>query len=369
MSGHFKSIQKLNDWKNTVDTPSLLIYKDLVEQNIDNLIKLAGNIELLMPHIKTHKSADVLQLLISKGIKRFKASTIAEAEMAAVNGAKLVLLAHPITGRKINRFLDLIRAFPETEFAPIVDSKTGVDLLSKHVQKPLKIYIDINNGMNRTGCAVENVLKLMAFMQEKAAFKVAGFHVYDGHISDADFEIRKAKVLKGFEGVEKLFLHYKNTLPNLELIAGGSPSLTVHALYPERILSPGTFVFWDFAYAQKLKEQPFEPAVFVLATVISKPKSGLITIDLGHKAVAAENSIDKRIFFPENVDLELIYQSEEHGVLKTDDWEKYQIGDLLIGIPFHICPTVNLYQQAYVIEKGNLAGVWEILGGKRKISI
>ncbi|MCD8538770.1 MAG: hypothetical protein LRY55_02675 [Leadbetterella sp.] len=103
--------------------------------------------------------------------------------------------------------------------------------------------------------------------------------------------------------------------------------------------------------------------------MISKPAAGIVTVDMGHKAVAAENPLNLRIRFPENPDLRLKSQSEEHGVLETDRWESYKVGDVLLGIPYHVCPTVNLYDQAYVFEKGAYAGTWEIAGRKRKITL
>src|SRR5690606_40584352 len=129
-----------------------------------------------------------------------------------------------------------------------------------------------------------------------------------------------------------------------------TPAVTAHQKAENRILSPGTTVFWDWGYGDKFKEQHFLPAAFVVTRVISRPTKGIITIDMGHKAVSAENAIDQRIRFPENPDLKLKSQSEEHGVLETGQWEKYQVGDVLLGIPYHVCPTVNLYDQAYVFE-------------------
>ncbi|MDT4872172.1 putative serine dehydratase domain protein [compost metagenome] len=107
----------------------------------------------------------------------------------------------------------------------------------------------------------------------------------------------------------------------------------------------------------------------MLTRVISRPVAGIITVDMGHKAVSAENPIDFRIRFPEHPDLKLKSQSEEHGVLETDRWESYQVGDVLLGIPYHVCPTVNLYDQAYVFDQGEYAGTWDIAARKRKITV
>src|SRR5258708_5435778 len=85
------------------------------------MIALAGDPARLRPHAKTHKLAEVAALQIMAGIKKFKAATIAEAEMLAIAGAGHVLLALQPVGPNVRRFLDLIAAFPRTRFGCIVD--------------------------------------------------------------------------------------------------------------------------------------------------------------------------------------------------------------------------------------------------------
>ncbi len=128
-------------------------------------------------------------------------------------------------------------------------------------------------------------------------------------------------------------------------------------------------MFWDWGYGDKYPEQPYACAAYILTRVISKPAPGIVTVDMGHKAVGAENPIALRVRFPEHPDLLLISQSEEHGVLRTDSWEKYKVGDLLEGIPYHVCPSVNLYDKAYVLYEGEYEGTWAIPARNRSISV
>ena len=62
-------------------------------------------------------------------------------------------------------------------------------------------------------------------------------------------------------------------------------------------------------------------------------------------------------------------QSEEHLVVNVKDWDNMQVGDVLYGIPYHICPTVALYDEANIIENGNLSETWNIIARKKKITI
>src|SRR6266850_4177407 len=81
-----------------VESPALLIYPERVDENIRRMVKIAGAPEKLRPHAKTHKLAEVAARQITVGIKKFKASTIAEAEMLGRAGAAEVLLAYQPVG-------------------------------------------------------------------------------------------------------------------------------------------------------------------------------------------------------------------------------------------------------------------------------
>src|SRR5262249_38364388 len=67
-------------------SPSLVIFRDIVRQNLSEMITLARGAERLRPHVKTHKMAEVVRLAGSLGISKSKCATIAEAEMVAAAG-------------------------------------------------------------------------------------------------------------------------------------------------------------------------------------------------------------------------------------------------------------------------------------------
>ena len=133
--------------------------------------------------------------------------------------------------------------------------------------------------------------------------------------------------------------------------------------------SPGTFIYWDTGYASILKEQPFLFAAVVLTRVISKPGPGLICLDLGHKSIASENPLDRRVIFPDAPDLVPVGQSEEHLVMRTEHAERYSVGQLLYGLPYHVCPTVALYDTAWAVRGGNAVNDWHNPARNRSITI
>src|SRR4026209_2737375 len=100
-----------------VPSPALLIYPDRVEENIRRMIRIAGGVERLRPHMKTNKLPEVVRMQIDQGITKFKCATIAEAEVAALCSAPDVLLAYQPVGPNVQRFVQLVRKFTGTTFS------------------------------------------------------------------------------------------------------------------------------------------------------------------------------------------------------------------------------------------------------------
>src|SRR5205809_662077 len=109
----------MSDWfavQNTEEIPSpvLLLYPERIRENISRMVRIAGDVTRLRPHIKTHKLPEVVRMQLEAGITKCKCATIAEAEMAAAAGVPDILIAYPIVGPNVKRLLDLTNRFPET---------------------------------------------------------------------------------------------------------------------------------------------------------------------------------------------------------------------------------------------------------------
>jgi D-threonine aldolase len=357
-----------------IDTPALLVFPERVKHNISTAIYMTGDVDRLRPHIKTNKSCDAVKLMMEAGISKFKCATIAEAEMLGMIWAKDVLLAYQPTGPKLRRFIELIQLYPRTVYSCLTDNLTiakeqAAAFAEAGLQVP--VYIDINVGMNRTGIVPgPAVIELMKFLSEQDSIASTGLHAYDGHIRNPDFSAKEKEVNECFSQVEQLLKEIEaGGLPKPTIIVGGSPAFSVHCKRKEVECSPGTFIYWDKGYSVLCPEQDFLPAAVLMTRVISLPAPGLITTDLGHKSVAAENEIGRRVFIMDDENLEAVSQSEEHLVLKNNGDKMYKPGDILYGLPFHVCPTVALYERVITIENGDTTGEWLNTARDRKISV
>jgi len=357
-----------------IDSPALLIYPERVKANIQTAIKMISDVNRLRPHVKTHKCAEVALMMMAEGIYKFKCATIAEAEMLGITKAKDVLLAYQPVGPKLQRFIQLVKKYPHTLYSCLTDNLAIAEEQSKAFSDAglnIPVYIDLNVGMNRTGIAPgDQALELYRFCSSAPGIIIKGIHVYDGHITYLNFEERKKEVDNVLSKVETFIETIKaNKLPVPAVIAGGSPSFPVHCKRRDVECSPGTFIYWDKGYLTNCAEQEFIPAAILLTRVVSIPGQGIICTDLGHKSVAAENEITKRVFFPEHEYLTATAQSEEHLVLENSSPHIFKQGDVLYGLPWHICPTVALYESVQIIEDGRCLHTWKNMARDRNISV
>lgn len=369
MNKEWYKIKNLGD----IITPALMVYPDRIEKNISTMIAMAGGTQNLRPHIKTHKTAEIVQLQLNRGIQKFKCATIAEAELLGNCGAADILLALQPVGPNINRFFRLIAEFPNSKFSTIVDDAQIVEKIAKTAKEKgirVPLWLDINSGMNRSGILPNaKAAELYKKIYEDPNLKAAGLHVYDGHIRDKDLFEREQKCNEEFEAVLDLkkFLEKQGFLiPTI--VAGGSPTFPIHLKREGVETSPGTTLLWDAGYATSYKDMEFLPAAVLLTRVISKPNSNLVCLDLGHKHLASEMNFP-RVLLLEGEVCSQIGQSEEHLMVQCPNDEMFAVGDVAYAIPVHICPTVAKYKEVLTVVDGCLSGAWQVAARNLKIKI
>lgn len=357
-----------------LDSPALIFYTDRISANIELLKNSIDRVGRLRPHVKTHKCAEISRLMIDAGITKFKCATIAEAEMLGTCGALDVMLSYQPVGPKVARYITLVRSFPSTVFSCLIDNLDALKALAlaaKDTGLKINVFLDLNLGMNRTGVLPDDeALVLYQEMSKTEGIEVIGIHGYDGHINDATIADRREKWQLAWNDIQ----NFKNKildcgLPVPVIVAGGTPTYPFYAAQERIECSPGTFVLWDDGYLHKYTEQKYFIAAVLVCRVISSTGQTRLTVDLGHKAVAAENELGKRVSFVNAPEAKIIGQSEEHLVLELPNDHGFKIGDVLYGLPVHICPTVALYDQAVTVCHHEITGDWEIISRKRKINI
>lgn len=355
-----------------IPSPALLVYPLRVRENLRRMIAYAGGTQNLRPHVKTHKMPPLVRMKLEAGISKFKCSTLAEAEMVARAGGRDILLAFPQVGPNAARFAALVAAFPEVQFSTVGDDSGLVRLLSAAASKAgvrFEVLLDVDNGMHRSGIepgpAAVELYRLIAGLP---GLSPGGLHVYDGHLRDPDFETRAARVREAFVPVDALKQQLLGLgLPVPRIVAGGSGSFAIHAQRKDIECSPGTGVFWDLNYRARFPECDFLYAALLLGRVISKPGDNRLCLDLGYKAVSPDNP-NPRLCLLEIPGAEVINHSEEHLAVQTPEASRYSVGDPVFAVPYHVCPTVNLYKEAVVIENRRAVDRWPVVARDRRLT-
>jgi D-serine deaminase-like pyridoxal phosphate-dependent protein len=359
-----------------VASPTVLVYPDRVEHNLKRMIELVGGDPArLRPHVKTHKLAPIVAMKLANGIRKFKVSTIAEAEMTAQAGGPDILLAHQPSGPGIARLIALMRAYPAVTWSTIVDDADNLRAIGEAVQAAgltLTLYVDLNVGMNRTGIVPgDTAAALYAQLCRTPGITPGGLHAYDGHLRDPDDAALEALVRATFAPVwalrERLLAQ---GLPVPRLIASGTPTFAILARTPgiDVEVGAGTTALWDFGQEQVCPSHRMQNAAVLLARVISKPTPDRLCLDLGHKAVGSE-MVHPRAQFYGLEDAQAVVHSEEHLVLQTPRAAQYRVGDIVYGVPRHICPTMALHSEVWAVREGQAAERWPVTARARRLTI
>jgi D-serine deaminase-like pyridoxal phosphate-dependent protein len=357
-------------------SPGLVIFRDLVEKNLDEMIRVAGSPARLRPHCKTHKMREIVQMQLARGIVKHKCATIAEAEMLAEAGVKDIFLAYNPVGPNIGRVAAFAHKYPEVKFKVTADHPRPIAELGAAVSaagRSVEVLLDIDCGLHRTGVAVgKEARRLYERIADTPGLAPGGFHLYDGHNHQTNVAERRTAVLACWEPARAFREELVAAgLPVPRIVAGGTGSFPIFAEidHPAIELSPGTTIFHDFGYGDIFPDLQFTPAALLLARVISRPTADRLTLDLGYKALASEMPLANRLRFPELPDAKPVLQNEEHLVLETNEAGRFQPGDELFAIPKHICPTCNLQQQVYVVSDGKLVGTWKVAARDRMLTV
>ncbi len=355
-----------------IPTPALIVFKSLVQENIRAIGQILGGYDRLRPHVKTHKMSRIVQMQMEAGIKKFKCATPKEAEMLVAAGAGDILISYQLFGPAIERVVGIRKNHPDVDLKVIADNGGALRALSDACVRAgvtMGVLVDLNTGMGRTGCEDEDGAVFIASrITGLPGLTLEGIHAYDGHAVDPDPRARRAIAFDSIQMAQKVRrLMEEEEMPVKTLVASGSPAFDFSASVKDvDEVSPGTWIFWDFNYSELMPGR-FRWAALVLSRLVSKPDANHITLDAGSKAIAPDTpSPHFRVLDPPE-DLELVRRSEEHQVLRlAPDTPPRPIGELFQLIPAHICTTVNLYDEAHIIDKkGRFVETWPIDGRGR----
>lgn len=363
----------------SVMTPALVIYPKIVEANIAATIRvLGGDPNRWRPHVKTSKLGFVMHKLTEQGVVNVKCATTLELQTAAAAGATDILVAYPMVGANVRRVRELAAAMPDKRISALVENAAQVKAWEG---SNISLFIDLNGGMDRTGLEQERSAEVVALARqiEAAGLVFRGLHYYDGHMSKyQDLATREVMAHQGYDQLMQLVAALNSAgLLVEEVITSGTPAFPCAISYRPfaeapfvHRASPGTMVYGDVTSLGQLPaDDGYQPAAVVVTAVVSHPSGQRVTCDAGHKAVSADAGIPtcSVLGHPE---LQPHKPSEEHLPIDVPAGAALPaVGEYLYLVPRHVCPTVNNFDYALLVESGKITGVERVTARGREAPV
>jgi D-serine deaminase-like pyridoxal phosphate-dependent protein len=344
----------------TLDTPALLIDLDVVDRNLSVMRAAVGGRGVqVRTHFKSLKCGGLAQYLAERGLDRFMAAKLCEAEVLADAGIRDIVIGNQIVGAtKLRRLTELAE---RASIAVCVDSAGNVAELSVaacDARALIGVLVEVDVGQGRCGVATpEGAVQLARHVMNHPGLEFVGLQGYDGqnqHVFDPIARRNGGTAaldqLAEFRGV----LEAAGIKPRVVSTAGTGTAQLAAAHGAANEIQPGSYVLMDCHY-RKIAPA-FGCALTVLAGVISRRGDDYCVLDAGYKAVSKD--YESGVLKDESLG-RVVNMSEEHTKVEQPA-AQLQMGGKVEVVPSHCCGTVNLHRRAFATRAGRVEAVWPI---------
>jgi D-serine deaminase-like pyridoxal phosphate-dependent protein len=342
-----------------VVTPALLLDLEAARRNIakmaDRMRELPAE---LRPHIKVHKSPELAHMQVEAGAIGISTATVWEAIVMVRSGLDDVFVANTVAGPdKIAALVQLAREAHVMVAVDHPDNAAELAAAARAAGSILGVLIELDTGMDRAGAdTTDQALALADRVEQLAGLQLLGLTGYEGHCSltpERDFRHKRERAAMAFL-VETAGALRSAGFPSPIVSAGGTATWDWTASFPGVTESQaGSYVVMDNFHGAMVGD--FEPAIFVVSTVISRPPDRVI-LDTGNKSMGAPALVSIV-----GEDLKVLRFDEEHGIFEANDGTRLRVGDVVELVPGYAPGTVNLYDAYHVVENDHIVDVWPVI--------
>lgn len=353
-----------------LNTPSLIIDLELLEENIAKMARLCEEQEIaLRPHAKTHKSIEIARRQLKAGAIGICCAKLGEAEVFAAGGIESILITSPVVSEEgCRRLAALNKLCPD--LMVVTDCAANADALARAGEasgRRLKVVIDLDVGQHRTGIEPgDGAMALARMIAAKPELSLVGIQGYAGHLMHVrDRREREAATLAAMDMLARTRAELEARGLACPIVTGGGTG--TFDLDPDAgvltDLQAGSYLFMDGQYDDVWEtggeRAPFRTSLFVQATVISANLRGLATTDAGLKAFATDAGLP-RIIGGAPDGTRYLFRGDEQGGLEFSAGNALEIGAAITCAVPHCDPTVNLYDHYHVVRGDTVVDIWPI---------
>lgn len=346
-----------------LDTPSLLIDQNRMMENLRKMQEYADRHHVnLRPHTKTHKMPELALLQEKLGAKGITVAKVGEAEVMAEAGLKDIFIANEIVGdTKLRRIRRLAESVKISFGIDSIEQCRMIEKAFSGARAPARVVAEIEVGENRSGIIEKEYFsRLLEFLKGCKNISLIGVFSHDGDSYTADTVklARERSVKAQIRTLEFAELARSAGFDISVVSVGSTPSMANDSDIVEGIteIRPGTYIFMDASQGHAVGDMSCCAAT-VLATVMSKPTEERVILDVGAKGVTMQSRNEGICATPglgtimEYPDTHIYAVYNEHAIIYDKEFhDAVKIGDKVRIIMVHICPVVNLYDEAWLID-------------------
>ncbi len=349
-----------------IETPALVLDLDAFERNLKRMADaLRGRNVRLRAHAKSHKCPEIALRQVALGAVGICCQKVSEAAVFVEAGIGDILVTNQVMGdTKLRRLASLAR---KARIGVLADHPRQVQALAEAAQAhavTLDVYVEVNVGANRCGVAPgDEAVQLARQIVRSKGLRFAGLQCYHGpaqHLRSP--QQRSAAIEEAIEAARMTRDAIEACGIAVERVTGAGTGTFLHerdsGVFNE--LQAGSYVFLDRDYGDNERgdgDVPFEHALFVRTTVMSRANPQRAIVDAGLKASSVDSGMPVVWQRP---DLRYMKAADEHGVLATVDAAAVSLGDVLMLVPGHCDPTVNLYDELVCVRGDRVEALWPV---------
>jgi 3-hydroxy-D-aspartate aldolase len=345
-----------------IPTPALLVDVDAMDRNIERMAAyFAQRSCKLRPHFKAHKTPAIARRQLAAGqCTGLTCATAGEAEVVVREGvSRDVLIANEVVGAgKAQRVARLAKS---ANVMVAVDSDDALDDIAAAAREQgseVGVLVEVNIG-HRCGVAPgEPAVALAKRAVETAGVRFRGAMGYEGHVMPiADRAEREQRAHRALDRLLSSVRMMREEGLGCDIVsAGGTCTFDITgALEGVTEIQAGTYVLMDTAY--RYDDLPFELALSVLGSVVSRPRADVCIADNGHKSCTTDHGNPA----VKGIDgASVVFMADEHALITLPPDATLAPGDLVELYPSHIDPTINLHDAIYAVRGVDVVEVWPI---------
>lgn len=343
-----------------IPTPALLVDLPAMERNIRRMGEFfAEGPCKLRPHFKAHKTPEIARRQLAAGsCTGLTCATVSEAE-AVADFCDDILIANQVLGPgKAERVAALAK---RVDIKVAVDSEAGVGQLSAAATAAgveVGALVEVAAGFRCGVAPGEEAVRLARRVHEAQGLRLRGLMGYEGHA--VGIEERASRETTARAAMERLLssvaLVREAGLPCEIVSAGGTGTYDITGrLEGITEIQAGSYALMDLAYARL--DIPFENALSLLGTVLSRPSASMCVADCGHKSCTYDHGNPSVIGI---AGASVVFLSDEHASITIPADSTIAPGDRVRLRPGHVDPTINLHDVLYAVVGDEVVGVWPV---------